>query len=81
MERFSIFYRVFAQSEREAQQRAEDIALEQKIEIPRNVVPSGISKMLSLARLRISPMKRKGGLLFMGSGRCARLLIKGLILI
>jgi len=41
MERFTVSYRVFARNEAEAQQRAEDIALEQTVEVPRDVVPPG----------------------------------------
>ena len=41
MERFHVFYRIFAQSEEEAVKRAEGVALEQTVEIPRDVVPSG----------------------------------------
>lgn len=40
-DRFAVTYRVFAGSLDEAQARAEGIALEQTVEIPRNVVPSG----------------------------------------
>ena len=41
MERFTVSYRIFAANEIEAQKRAEAIALEQTVEIPRDVVPSG----------------------------------------
>lgn len=40
-ERFSVTYRVFAASTDEARARAEAIALEQTVEIPRDVVPAG----------------------------------------
>lgn len=39
--RFSVSYFVRAQNEAEARQRAHDIALEQTVEIPRDVVPKG----------------------------------------
>ncbi len=41
MERFTVSYRIFAANDSEAQKRAEAIALEQTVEIPRDVVPSG----------------------------------------
>ena len=41
MERFYVSYRIFASNESEALKRAEGIALEQTVEIPRDVVPSG----------------------------------------
>lgn len=41
MSRFCVSYRIFAQDAREAQARAEAIALEQTVEIPRDVVPEG----------------------------------------
>ncbi len=39
--RFSVTYRIFAQNMDEAQSRAEGIALEQTVEVPHDVVPSG----------------------------------------
>lgn len=39
--RFAVTYRIFAASEAEARQRAEAIALEQTVEVPRDVVPEG----------------------------------------
>lgn len=39
--RFKVTYRVFASSQAEAETRAEGIALEQTVEIPRDVVPAG----------------------------------------
>lgn len=41
MSRFSVTYRIFAATEDEAKARAGDIALEQTVEIPRDVVPEG----------------------------------------
>ncbi len=41
MSRFCVSYRIFAASHAEAQARAEAIALEQTVEIPRDVVPTG----------------------------------------
>ncbi len=40
-ERFTVSYRIFAASADEARARAEAIALEQTVEIPRDVVPAG----------------------------------------
>ena len=40
-ERFTVSYRIFASDHREARERAEGIALEQTVEIPRDVVPPG----------------------------------------
>jgi ribulose-bisphosphate carboxylase large chain len=39
--RFKVTYRVFADSQKQAETRAEGIALEQTVEIPRDVVPAG----------------------------------------
>ncbi|VAW18046.1 ribulose-bisphosphate carboxylase-like protein; rubisco-like protein, partial [hydrothermal vent metagenome] len=39
--RFGVSYRIFAASEDEAEGRASDIALEQTVEIPSDVVPAG----------------------------------------
>ncbi|WP_425417477.1 RuBisCO large subunit C-terminal-like domain-containing protein [Oricola indica] len=41
MERFTVSYRIFAGSEKEARERAEGIALEQTVEIPDDIVPEG----------------------------------------
>jgi ribulose-bisphosphate carboxylase large chain len=41
MSRFSVTYRIFAADLQEAKQRAENIALEQTVEIPRDIVPKG----------------------------------------
>lgn len=40
-QRFTVVYRIFAQSLDEAQARAESIALEQTVEVPHDVVPPG----------------------------------------
>ena len=40
-ERFRVRYRIFAASEQEAEARAEGVALEQTVEIPRDCVPAG----------------------------------------
>lgn len=40
-DRFTVVYRIFAASEHEAAERAEAIVLEQTVEIPRDVVPTG----------------------------------------
>ncbi|GHD99876.1 ribulose-bisphosphate carboxylase [Defluviimonas sp. 20V17] len=39
--RFTVTYRIFADSQAEAQARAQEIALEQTVEIPRDLVPAG----------------------------------------
>jgi ribulose-bisphosphate carboxylase large chain len=39
--RFKVTYRVFADSQEQAEDRAVSIALEQTVEIPRDVVPAG----------------------------------------
>lgn len=41
MSRFSVTYRIFATSADEARARASEIALEQTVEVPRDVVPDG----------------------------------------
>ena len=41
MSRFSVTYRIFAGSEREARERALGVALEQTVEVPMDVVPRG----------------------------------------
>ena len=51
MIRFSVNYRVFADNEKEASQRAEAISLEQTVEIPRDVVPSGYIEDVILGRI------------------------------
>lgn len=50
-ERFTVTYLVIAADETEARQRALDIALEQTVEIPRNVVPAGYVEDEILGRL------------------------------
>ena len=50
-ERFSVTYRIFAASEAEAEQRAQGIALEQTVEIPRDVVPAGYVEDTILGRI------------------------------
>jgi len=51
LERFSVVYRVFADTENEASQRAEAISLEQTVEIPRDVVPSGYIEDVILGQI------------------------------
>ena len=41
-DRFTVTYRIFAATAAEARARAGDIALEQTVEIPADVVPAGI---------------------------------------
>lgn len=50
-DRFAVTYRVFARDGAEAQARAEDIALEQTVEIPRDVVPVGYVEDVILGRV------------------------------
>lgn len=62
-ERFSVTYLVIAADETEARQRALDIALEQTVEIPRDVVPAGYVEDEILGRLealRADPEGRPG---------------------
>ncbi len=50
-DRFFVTYRVFAATEAEARARAEDVALEQTVEIPRDVVPAGYVEDVVLGRV------------------------------
>lgn len=49
--RFAVTYRIFADSRDEARARAEGIALEQTVEIPRDVVPAGFVEDEILGRI------------------------------
>ena len=51
MARFFVIYRVFADNEKEASQRAEAISLEQTVEIPRDIVPSGYIEDVILGQI------------------------------
>ncbi len=51
MERFEISYRLFAESQAEAQSFAEAIALENTLEIPRDLVPAGYIEDVVLGRV------------------------------
>lgn len=51
MSRFSVFYRIFATSLDEASERAEGIALEQTVEVPRDVVPKGYVEDVILGKV------------------------------
>lgn len=51
MSRFVVTYRVFASGPEEARARAEGIALEQTVEIPRDVVPTGYIETEILGRV------------------------------
>ncbi len=51
LDRFGVTYRIFASSLDEAQARAEGIALEQTVEIPRDVVPAGYIEDVILGRV------------------------------
>ncbi len=51
MSRFSVFYRIFAGNLDEASERAAGIALEQTVEIPRDVVPKGYIEDVILGKV------------------------------
>ncbi|MBR9653002.1 RuBisCO large subunit C-terminal-like domain-containing protein [Thalassovita aquimarina] len=51
MARFTVTYRIFAADQTEANARAEAIALEQTVEIPRDVVPAGFVEDVILGRV------------------------------
>ncbi|WP_071795910.1 RuBisCO large subunit C-terminal-like domain-containing protein [Natronohydrobacter thiooxidans] len=51
MSRFCVTYRIFAASRAEARARADAIALEQTVEIPRDVVPAGYIEDTILGRI------------------------------
>lgn len=52
MDRFDVTYRIFAQNADEAAERASIIALENTVEIPRDVVPQGYIEDVVLGRVR-----------------------------
>lgn len=57
--RFTVTYRIVAQGADEARARAEAIALEQTVEIPRDVVPAGFVEDVILGRVEaVSPSGR-----------------------
>jgi len=60
LERFSVIYRVFAGNEKEASQRAEAISLEQTVEIPRDVVPSGYIEDVILGQIEDISYETRG---------------------
>lgn len=51
MSRFAITYKIYAHSDQEAQSRADGIALEQTVEIPRDVVPKGYIEDVILGKV------------------------------
>ncbi len=51
MDRFSVIYRIVAQNDDDAASRAEAIALENTVEIPRDVVPEGYIENVVLGRV------------------------------
>ena len=59
MSRFSVFYRIFASSLDEAEERAAGIALEQTVEIPRDVVPKGYIEDVILGK--VESVREEGG--------------------
>lgn len=52
MDRFTVTYRIFASDQADAESRAEDIALEDTVEIPRDVVPKGYIEDTILGRVQ-----------------------------
>ncbi len=58
--RFIVTYRVFATTKPEALARAEDVALEQTVEIPRHVVPAGYVEDVVLGRVE-AVAREEGG--------------------
>ncbi len=52
MDRFTVTYRIFADGQADAESRAEDIALEDTVEIPRDVVPKGYVEDVILGRVQ-----------------------------
>ena len=60
MKRFTVSYRVFARNEAEARQRAQDIALEQTVEIPRGVVPPGYIEDVILGQIEDIAFEAQG---------------------
>lgn len=52
MDRFTVTYRVFADDQADAESRAADIALEDTVEIPRDVVPKGYIEDTILGRVQ-----------------------------
>ncbi|TLP48267.1 ribulose 1,5-bisphosphate carboxylase [Cohaesibacter sp. CAU 1516] len=51
MDRFVVTYRIFAEDQADAEDRAANIALEDTVEIPRDVVPSGYVEDVVLGRV------------------------------
>ncbi|WP_158969903.1 RuBisCO large subunit C-terminal-like domain-containing protein [Chachezhania sediminis] len=51
MERFEVTYRIFADDQSDAESRAANIALEDTVEIPRDVVPAGYVEDVVLGRV------------------------------
>ncbi len=60
MTRFKVVYRVFADNEKEASQRAEAISLEQTVEIPRDVVPPGYIEDVILGQVENISFETEG---------------------
>lgn len=59
MPRFIVSYQIFSDSESEAKQRAENIALEQTVEIPRDIVPKGYIEDEILGKVaNITPLRQ-----------------------
>ncbi|MEO9825084.1 MAG: RuBisCO large subunit C-terminal-like domain-containing protein [Paracoccaceae bacterium] len=52
MERFDVTYRIFADDQNDAEARADAIALEDTVEIPRDVVPKGYIEDIVLGRVK-----------------------------
>lgn len=60
MDRFTVTYRIFASDEADAASRAAEIALEDTVEIPRDVVPKGYIEDVVLGRVQ-SVIPEAGG--------------------
>ncbi|MEM7620243.1 MAG: RuBisCO large subunit C-terminal-like domain-containing protein [Pseudomonadota bacterium] len=60
MERFTVTYRICADNETQAKQRAENIALEQTVEIPRDIVPSGYIEDVILGQVENISFEQDG---------------------
>ena len=59
-DRFTVLYRIFAGDAAEARERAEGIALEQTVEIPRDVVPAGYVEDEILGRVESVAQEGEG---------------------
>lgn len=60
MERFSVTYRIFTDTEKDASLRAEHVALEQTVEIPRDIVPAGYIESTIMGRVEDVSYEKEG---------------------